>query len=63
MEGDKNKYLRDCDTGNDKCVKSFRKKDSATFVENGCSDQVDCNNFICLVAVISGSANLISTSS
>ena len=46
MEGDQDKYLRDCDAGNDKCVRSFLMKDSATFVENGCIDQAGCNKAI-----------------
>ena len=46
LEGDKDKYLIECSAGNDKCMRSFLKKDSATFVANGCNDQVGCNKAI-----------------
>jgi len=42
LEGDKGKYLKDCGAGDGKCVRSFAKKDSASFVWNSCSNQLDC---------------------
>ena len=47
LESNKGKYLGDCGEGNDKqCMRVFRKKDSATLVENSCTDQVGCNTAI-----------------
>ena len=46
LEGDKGKYLTTCVAGLDKCIRTFLKKDSATFVMNTCSNQVNCNSEI-----------------
>ena len=42
LEGDKDKYLKDCGAGNDKCMREFYKKDSAALVANSCSNQLGC---------------------
>jgi len=46
LEGDKSKYLIDCGSSYDKCMRRFRKKDSATLVSNSCTNQVGCNTAI-----------------
>ena len=46
LEDDKDKYSRDCPSGLDKCMRIFRKKDSATMVENSCSNELGCNQAI-----------------
>ena len=46
LEGNKDKYLIECSAGLDKCLRRFRKKDSATLVLNTCSDQLGCNSAI-----------------
>ena len=42
LEGNKDKYLSDCGSGNDKCMRSFLKKGSAVLVSNSCSNQLGC---------------------
>ena len=42
LEGDKNKNLIECGKDYDKCMRSFRKKDSAALVTNSCSNQLVC---------------------
>ena len=42
LEGNKYKYLKDCGKDYDKCMREFRKKDSAAVVENSCSNQLGC---------------------
>ena len=46
LEGDKDKYLKTCSSGADKCIRSFLEKDGATLVSNGCSNQIACNTAI-----------------
>ena len=46
LEGDKNKYLKECGAGRDKCYRLFRQKDSATLVENDCTNELSCNSLI-----------------
>ena len=46
LESNKGKYLIDCVGGYDKCLRRFRKKDSATLVDNSCSNQLSCNQAI-----------------
>jgi len=46
LEGDIGKYLKDCGGGNDKCMRSFLKKDSATLVSNSCTNELGCNTAI-----------------
>ena len=46
VEADKGKCLKDCGAENDKCMRSFLKKDSATLVSNSCTDQLGCNHAI-----------------
>ena len=46
LEGDKDKYLIECGKDYDKCLRAFLKKDSATLVENTCSNQLGCNQNI-----------------
>ena len=43
LEGDKDKYLIECSSRQDKCITSFLKKDSATLVDNDCSNEAGCN--------------------
>ena len=44
LEGDKDKYLITCPSGQDKCMRTFLKKGSATLVSNTCTNQVGCNS-------------------
>ncbi|XP_020616232.1 uncharacterized protein LOC110054220 [Orbicella faveolata] len=46
LEGEKSKYLIDCDSSYDKCMRTFLKKDSATLVSNSCTNQLGCNQEI-----------------
>ena len=45
LEGDKDKYLKTCSSG-DKCIRRYLEKDGATLVANGCADQIGCNTQI-----------------
>ena len=54
LEGDKDKYLGERSSGEDKCMRTFLKKGSATYVENDCSKEVDCNRAIIQCGLYSG---------
>lgn len=43
LQGNKDKYVKTCPYGADKCFRSFLKKDSETHVLNTCSNQLGCD--------------------
>ena len=43
LEGNKTKYLITCEDGEDKCMRTFIKKDGVTAVSNECTNQLGCD--------------------
>jgi len=42
LEGDKDKYLKECPQGKDRCMREF-KNDNTAMVKNSCSDAFACS--------------------
>ena len=43
LKGDKDKYLKTCPVGADKCIRTFLEKDGQTAVTNDCTNQLGCD--------------------
>ena len=43
LESNRDKYLKTCPVRADRCYRYFLKKDSATSVIHGCTDQLGCS--------------------
>ncbi|KAL9985364.1 hypothetical protein ACROYT_G007758 [Oculina patagonica] len=44
LEGDKDKYLKTCSSGEDKCMRIWANKDGEIFVANSCANQLECSS-------------------
>ncbi|KAL9985360.1 hypothetical protein ACROYT_G007754 [Oculina patagonica] len=43
LEGSKDKYLKECGLGADKCIRTWLHKDGNTAVGNDCTNQLGCD--------------------
>ena len=43
LQGNKDVYLRTCQLGADRCIRSFLKEDGNTIVRNACTNQLGCD--------------------
>ena len=43
LQGNKDKYLKECSLGADKCIRTWLHKDGKTIVSNACTNQLGCD--------------------